>query len=342
MAGLKYVGAPYTVDSSSQDLVSIADATSAVNAAPTSQVSADSQITAALGGYATKSSVASSLSGGVAPLPLFFGGNYTLSVTYSVNSSGTFTLSYGSASTTLPYNCSQTQISNALQLLTGVTSVSVTGSNPFSIGVQPPSPALTINTTGLVGASATLTPGTLAPASWSGQFVAPLVGGTIPAQYVPSFGQGYLRGPFGPTQVTSTSSYVVAPTAIADWAIGPTISSLSSPTSTTNYSYQPMCFMSLLVTSQNGGRPLVEVKYSSTGNPAYASQVLVAKGVGRNNWNDAQAVTVTPVPFPQGAQFVAGPNSLYTAWVSDPNQQGVSVSTGQIANAGIWLIRYSA
>jgi len=335
MAGLKYVGAPYTQDGGGQDLVSISDASTQISAAPISQSSVTGQISSALTGYATTGSVAQSLSGCVPTL--YFGGSYTLTLSPSANPSGAFTLNHGTASTSaLDYNCAASDIANALQLLTGVTSVSVTGTNPFSINVQPPSPALTITTTGLANVTAALTPGTLAPASWSGQFVAPLnPSGQIPGQYIPSFGLGYCKGPFGPTQVSSTSGYVSTPTAIANWSIGPSIG--------TGYSYQPMCFMSLLVSAQSGGRPLVEVGYSPTGDTSYANQkkVVVAMGVGRSNWNDAQAVTVTPVPFPSGTQFVAGPNTLFTAWLSDPNLQGVSISTGQIANAGIWLIRYS-
>jgi hypothetical protein len=166
--------------------------------------------------------------------------------------------------------------------------------------------------------------------------IAPLnSSGVIPSQFVPSLGSGYCLGPFGPTAVTSVTAGA-QPVKFADWSIG-----------VQNISFQPLVFMSVLAGAVNGGRPVIEVRISS-GVATYANQTLVARGVGRSCWNDAQTINVLPAPASAGHTGVAGTgypttyNTWLSAWLYDANAQQVSISTGNVANAGAYLIRNQA
>ena len=166
--------------------------------------------------------------------------------------------------------------------------------------------------------------------------------GKIPSQYVPSLGIGYCQGPYGPT-ATATQTAVSKPLKIADWAIG-------AP----QIPFQPMVFMTLLASAVLGGRPLVQVVLSSGGPPAIPSQgVLVAQGIGRSQWNDpnGQVVNVIPIPGAAGHSglttssggspgYLPTYNLWLSAWVSDFNQQGVTVLSTNIFNASAFLVRY--
>jgi hypothetical protein len=164
--------------------------------------------------------------------------------------------------------------------------------------------------------------------------VAPLNGsGVIPSQFVPSLGAGYCLGPFGPTSTTSVTAGA-QPVKFADWSIG-----------VQNLSFQPMVFMTLFAGAIHGGRPVIEVRISS-GVDTYANQTLVARGVGRNCWNDFQAINVLPIPSATGHTGVAGTgyptnyNTWLSAWIYDANAQTVSVNSLNIAIANAYLIRY--
>lgn len=86
----------------------------------------------------------------------------------------------------------------------------------------------------------------------------------------------------------------------------------------------------------------------SAGPATYPNQTLISRGVGRNNWNDLQAISVVPTPSGAGHTGVAGTgysptyNAWISAWLYDANGQTVSVSTGNIAIASAYFIRYQS
>lgn len=194
--------------------------------------------------------------------------------------------------------------------------------NALSAFVQ--SNVLVTQEAGLIPITEIGVPGGLAPLDNTGH---------IPSEFVPSLGVGYCLGPFGPTASFSGTTGAT-PLKIADWSIGPP-----------GISFQPMVFMSSLVTAASGGRPVIEVRLSA-GAASYTSQTLVARGVGRNNWNDLQAITVLPVPAQTGHTGVVGSGYLPTynlwlsAWLYDANSQSVTIETNNIASGACFLMRY--
>lgn len=161
--------------------------------------------------------------------------------------------------------------------------------------------------------------------------VAPLgVSGVIPNAFVPDLGVGYVLGPFSATSTYAASAGAV-PVKIADWSIGPP-----------GIAFQPVVFMNMLVSATNGGRPVIEVRMSA-GQAPYANQTLIARGVGRNNWNDLQAVSVLPIPAAPGANttgFAPTYNVWLSAWLYDANAESVSIQNDNIVNASCFFIRY--
>jgi hypothetical protein len=121
---------------------------------------------------------------------------------------------------------------------------------------------------------------------------------------------------------------------IADWSIGPP-----------GVSFQPLVFMTAIVSAVNGGRPVIEVRMSA-GAATYTNQTLVARGVGRNNWNDGQAIAVLPMPAAVGHTGAAGSgfaptfNLWLSAWLYDANSESVTINTNNIANTGCFLVRF--
>lgn len=250
MAGLKYVGPPYTTDSNTQDVLSKNDVDTEFTNATVSQVSVQAAINTAVAGYASQNYVNTALNSYAQP-------NY-----------------------------------------------------------------LTQEEAELIPTSSIAIPGGLAPLG---------VSGTIPNAFVPDLGIGYVLGPFGATTTYGVSAGAV-PVKIADWSIGPP-----------GVSFQPMVFMTLLVSASNGGRPVVEVRMSA-GSAGYTAQTLVARGVGRNNWNDLQAISVVPVPaapgLTGGSGYAATYNVWLSAWLYDANSENVSIETDSIVNSACFFIRY--
>lgn len=157
------------------------------------------------------------------------------------------------------------------------------------------------------------------------------VNSKIPNAFVPDLGAWYVLGPYGTTATLAGSAGAV-PIKIADWNIGPL-----------GIAFQPMVFMSVLAGSTNGGRPVIEVRMSA-GQAAYSSQTLIARGVGRNNWNDLQAVNVLPIPSGPGLTGGSGYTPTYNVWISawlyDANSQNVSVQSNNIVNAACYFVRF--
>lgn len=154
----------------------------------------------------------------------------------------------------------------------------------------------------------------------------------IPTAQVPVLGAGFVSGPFGPT-ATFAGSATNTPIKICDWNLG-----------ATGVSFYPRAYMSILALATNLGRPVVEV-WISNAPMIYGAGTLVARGSGRTFWNDLMTVNVVPVPSKTGQVGGTGFSPTYTAWLTawlyDANGEGVSVATGNIATAGVYLWRYT-
>lgn len=339
--GLSYVGADYTEDSNVNDIVNKSDADSEFGSATVSQSSVIGQINTATSTLASSTYVNTALEAYVQTNFLNLSNVYTLAViTEGSSTTGTYTLSFG-AQTTAPiaYNATALVIQEALDTLSNLLNVIVAGGigGPYEI-------TLTVQTAGLLSANDTLlingsveiNPSSLIPADWSGNFVAPLVSGSIPSKYIPSLGVGYVRGPYGATSVYAANATGSVPVKIADWNIGPV-----------GISHQPQVYMSVEVSGVNGARPAIDVAIGS-GEQPYSAQTLIARGVGRNCWNDSQALTVLSAPSILGHTGLAnsGYSPTYNVWISawlyGVNGQSVTVASGNIANAGVWFWRYQS
>lgn len=343
MAGLKYVGADYAEDGNANDLLTKADLDAEFANATVNQLTVQAQINSAVAGCASQSYANTALAAYATSAYLTTGNEYTLSVQSDAEGvvSGTYALDFGGAATVpiAPFATALT-VQLALASLTTVANVVVTGLDPYVISINPVSAGsvLAVDPTELVDGVATLSSGPLSsliPTDAIGApgGVAPLnANGVIPAQYVPSLGAGYCSGPYGPTATYSASGVGAVPTKIADWQIG-------APGS----SCVPWVFMCVMASAANGGRPIIEVRMSS-GQQPYASQTLVARGVGRNNWNDQQAIAVLPVPAATGLSGGSGLSPSYNLWLSawlyDANSQSVSVLTDGLMNTAAYLVRF--
>jgi hypothetical protein len=336
---LKYVGGDYVEDNNPLDVVTKSDldntSTGLIAGAPASQTAVTSAINTAVGNLASQSSVNTALNAFIQSNYLTSGTTYTVAL--SPGAVGTYTLTYGTqTTTTLAVGAPVTALQAALSAFTNLTSVTVAGGTggPYTVNLSP-------NVTSTLTATSSLTTGTitikrspLVPTSWKGIYVAPLgSGGVIPSQYIPSKGQGYLLGPYGTTAIYQGTTGAT-PIKIADWNIG-----------TQALNFQPMAFMNLLASAKNGGRPCVEIGISQGAQP-YTSQTIIARGVGRNAWNDAQAIAVIPTPAAAGHTGLAGSgytpsftNIWLSAWLRDLNAQSVTVGNNAITSGVAFLIQ---
>jgi hypothetical protein len=345
MSGLKYVGGDWTEDHAVTDVVTKADldntSTGLIAEAPASQTAVQSAINTAVGNLASQQSVNSALNAFIQTNYLSSGNIYTVAV--SPGSVGSYTLSYGTQTTAaLAVGAPASALQAALGAFTNLTSVTVAGGTggPYIV-------TLSTSVTSVLSATSSLTTGTvtvnqspLIPSGWKGNYVAPLgSGGVIPSQYVPSLGQGYMLGPFGTTAIygMQPGTYTGAtPVRIADWNIG-----------SQGMNFQPMAFMNLVASAINGGRPCVEILMSNGAPASYsaAGNTLIARGVGRNAWNDLQGIPVVPVPASPGhagsvgTGYLPSYNIWLSAWIHDLNSQGVNVVTGSIFSGVAFLIR---
>ena len=218
-----------------------------------------------------------------------------------------------------------TQIANDVSALASSTSLVSTLSPFVQPGQYPITPRLPLSQLGNAGGVATLNSD-----------------GTIPTLQVPALGQGYIKGPYGPTVgagTTTTAIYAgtatTTPVKIIDWNLGATA-----------LAFQPLVFISLFASAQHLGRPIVEV-WINNANPGatYGLGTMIAQGVGRSFWNDLMSVTVIPssnlLSSSGGSGYSATYNTWISAWLRDANQQGVSVATNNIANASVYLMKPS-
>lgn len=336
--GLKYVGADYSEDGNSSDVVNKGDVDTEFANATVTQITVTSAIQSAVSTMASSTYVNNALAAYVQPNFLNNTNVYSLLVIVTPTTTGSYTLTYGSQTTsTIPYNAAATTIQISLGALSNVTAVQVVGQvgGPYEITLTTNiQGALSVNDTAMVNGSASIYPSNMIPETWVGESVAPIVGGTIPSEFIPSLGVGYVLGPFGATATFQATNVGSTPFKIADFNIGPT-----------GISNQPVAFMNLLVSGANGARPVVDICISSSQQP-YAGQTLIARGVGRSCWNDMQAITVLPVPSVLGHTGLANTgyspayNAWISAWVYDANDQSVSVNTSNIVAAGVWFWRY--
>jgi len=153
--------------------------------------------------------------------------------------------------------------------------------------------------------------------------------GKVPLAQFPPLGAGYLLGPFGPTSVTGGSTGTT-PVLIANFAIG-----------VQNIAFQPWVFATVLATPASYGRPVIEAAISD-GSASYAGQTIVARGVGRSNFNDLQAVAVSPCPAGPGMSptpYASTTNIVISLWLRDLNGQTSTVASTGIPSAGVYLLR---
>lgn len=161
--------------------------------------------------------------------------------------------------------------------------------------------------------------------------VASLDSGTkIPLAQIPAAGAGFLKGPWGPTTVT-TGSTTTTPLKIASFNIG--VQSLA---------FRPLVYVSALINVTADGRPILEARISD-GTPAnYAATTLVATGVGREKFNDQQAVAVVPdggTGASGSGSYSTSYNTWITLWLFDSFGSSVSLGASGLISAAVFLLR---
>jgi hypothetical protein len=163
--------------------------------------------------------------------------------------------------------------------------------------------------------------------------VASLVSGKIPSAQIPVLGQGYLKGPFGPTTITQVNNATTTPIKLAEFTIG-----------NQSVSFQPLAYASVAVDSKPGGRPIIEIRLSN-GTASYASQTLVAQGIGQPIFNGRQIVAVTPASDLTGTAptlWQANTNIVASMWVYSTTATPVTVSSSSVLSAAVYLLRMVA
>jgi hypothetical protein len=165
--------------------------------------------------------------------------------------------------------------------------------------------------------------------------VAGLTGGKIPSAQIPTLGQGYFKGPFGPTAINPVSSATTTPVKIADFAIG-----------VQSVTFQPLAYASLALDTKPGGRPIVEMRISN-GPAAYGFQTLIAQGIGRPIYDGRQVITVVPASSSLGASVPTpwpGTSTDITVglWVYSSSSVPVTITNTSVLSASVFLIRMVA
>jgi hypothetical protein len=161
--------------------------------------------------------------------------------------------------------------------------------------------------------------------------VAGLVSGTVPLAQLPVLGQGFLKGPFGPTTVNIVTNATTTPVKLAEFAIG-----------VQSVAFHPLAYATAAVNTTPGGRPVLEMRISD-GAAAYADQTLIAQGVGRSIYNGRQIVSVTPAAAMTGvsnpAPLSVSTNIVVSLWVYSTTTTPVSVSSSSLISAVVYLMR---
>lgn len=152
----------------------------------------------------------------------------------------------------------------------------------------------------------------------------------IPTNQVPVLGFGILRGPYGHKTVVPGIT-TVTPKKIADVFTG-----------LTNVTGMLLAFMQVLVQS-TGGRPVIEIRAGNNTQTTYASQTLIAAGVGREYYNAFQPVTVLPAPhttgMAPGTPWAANTNLLVQAWMYDDGGGEVEIEATGIYTSAFFFAK---
>ncbi len=158
--------------------------------------------------------------------------------------------------------------------------------------------------------------------------------GKIPSAQVPPLGYGTLRGPWGITSVTSAANVGTTPAKIGSLTIG-----------VTAWNFRALVFAIAQIEATELGQPVVEVRIGTSSQTTYASQTLVASGVGRAAYDDTQIVTVLPCAATTGAmsdgtQTYIGPNTdaRLTFWL----YHGGDSAAGQVSASNSALFTVAA
>lgn len=161
--------------------------------------------------------------------------------------------------------------------------------------------------------------------------VAGLVSDKVPLAQLPVLGQGYLKGPFGPTTVNIVSNATSTPVKLAEFAIG-----------VQSVAFAPLAYATAAVNTTPGGRPVLEMRISD-GAAAYGDQTLIAQGIGRPIYNGRQIVSVTPASNTAGASnpapFGVSTNIVVSLWVYSTTATPVAVSSSSLISAVVYLMR---
>jgi hypothetical protein len=168
--------------------------------------------------------------------------------------------------------------------------------------------------------------------------VASLVAGKVPLTQLPVLGDGYLRGPFGPTSVSVVTNATTTAVKLAEFAIG-----------VQNVVFHPLAYASVVVDTTPGGRPILEMRISN-GAADYAAQTLIAQGIGRPIHTGKQVVALTPASDIMGATNPATGNPTPAPWGSTTNTVvslyvysfssiPVSVAASSVISAAVYLMR---
>jgi hypothetical protein len=161
--------------------------------------------------------------------------------------------------------------------------------------------------------------------------VAGLVSGKVPLTQLPVLGQGFLKGPFGPTTVTTATNVTTTPVKVAEFAIG-----------VQSVAFQPLAYASVAVDTTPGGRPILEMRISD-GAAAYSAQTLIAQGIGRPIYNGRQIVAVTPASATVGASnplpFGVSTNIVVSLWAYSTTLTPITVGSSSVISAAVYLMR---
>lgn len=159
--------------------------------------------------------------------------------------------------------------------------------------------------------------------------------GHLPATQTPVLGGGILAGPFGHTAAFNVTNATTTPQKLADF-----------PTGVTGVNCQLMVFMTVIATSTAPGRPVVEVRYSTTGDTTYAGQTLCAIGYGRSQYSDAQTLIVMPATalpnaMQDGVQVTipGSANLRVTAWIYDGAGGQTTTLSGYVLSSALFYAR---
>lgn len=109
--------------------------------------------------------------------------------------------------------------------------------------------------------------------------------GRIPVEICPVLGSGYVKGPWGHVNAYAATSNSGYKAKIADWGVYPGI---------TAYKCHILAWASVFVGTRNQSRPVVEIRLGGVNDTTYASQTLIARGVGTLYYDDTQVITVQP------------------------------------------------